>query len=239
MKTSVFLSRVFLLILLTVVSVDGFSRNSRKMRITGIVEDVTGKPVINAQVLVDGIPSGSTTNLNGKYNVRVDREAMSIAIVVEGSVATADLIDGRSKINFRLNFKMPKVTHAPGPVSVQPAEETVNTGYGSIKKKYVTTQVDAIDGRDPKFASYSSVNEMIQRESSDVRYIDGSYIIQNSRNMEGFVPALLVVDGTYVNNIEGISPSTIESINILKGTSAAIYGSRGYGGAIVITTKNQ
>jgi TonB-dependent SusC/RagA subfamily outer membrane receptor len=50
---------------------------------------------------------------------------------------------------------------------------------------------------------------------------------------------LLVVDGVYVDNFDGISPSSVESIVVLKGSSAAIYGARGYGGAIVLKTKIQ
>ena len=46
-----------------------------------------------------------------------------------------------------------------------------------------------------------------------------------------------MVDCLYVDNFEGISPSSVESITVLKGSSASIYGSRGYGGAIVLKTK--
>ncbi|NSW93251.1 MAG: TonB-dependent receptor plug domain-containing protein, partial [Bacteroidales bacterium] len=64
-------------------------------------------------------------------------------------------------------------------------------------------------------------------------------IIQESRNIiTGSIPALLIVDGVYVDNIGNIPPAAVESITVLKGTSAAVYGSRGYGGAIVIKTKN-
>jgi outer membrane receptor protein involved in Fe transport len=80
---------------------------------------------------------------------------------------------------------------------------------------------------------------MITRENSGVKYTGSSYIIQDSKDFFGSVPALLVVDGVYVDNFDGISPSSVESIVVLKGSSAAIYGARGYGGAIVLKTKIQ
>ena len=56
-------------------------------------------------------------------------------------------------------------------------------------------------------------------------------------NMKGPVPALIVIDGVPSQSYSGLALSTIESITVLKGASAAIYGTRGFGGAILITTK--
>ena len=113
----------------------------------------------------------------------------------------------------------------------------VNTGYGYVKQKNVTTEASKIDGTNKKYASYSSVYEMIQREVSGVRISGTDIIINESKDFFGNIPALLVVDGTYVTDFSNISPSSVESIEVLKGTAAAIYGSRGYGGAVVIKTK--
>jgi TonB-dependent SusC/RagA subfamily outer membrane receptor len=103
----------------------------------------------------------------------------------------------------------------------------------------MTTPGKKIDGTDRKYASYSSVAEMITRENSGVKYTGSGYIIQDSKDFFGSVPALLVVDGVYVDNFDGITPSTVESITVLKGSSASIYGARGYGGAIVLKTKTE
>jgi TonB-dependent SusC/RagA subfamily outer membrane receptor len=124
-----------------------------------------------------------------------------------------------------------------GSLIMTPGDELINTGYNSIPKKFITSEISSINGNQSKYASYTTVDEMITRECSGVKAENGSYVIQNSTNLSGPVPALLVVDGTYVNSFDGIAPSTVASINVLKGTSATIYGSRGYGGAIVITTK--
>ena len=88
-----------------------------------------------------------------------------------------------------------------------------------------------------KYATYSSVYDIIQREVSGVKIQGTSVIILDSKDFFGSVPALLVVDGTYVDDLSNIPPATVESIEVLKGSAAAMYGSRGFGGVVVIKTK--
>lgn len=212
----------------------GFSQNNgRKMTITGTVLDATGAPVRNAIVLIDGRQTKSITDENGRYRVKVPKNAESIGIFTFGNGVIGEQIGGRSDIDFRFTAPVLNMeTSTPG-------DEAVNTGYSSVKRKDLTTQISRVDGTKKNYSSYSSVLEMIQRECSGVRISGGSVIIQDSKNMMGSIPALLVVDGTYVNSVSDIPPSSVESIEVLKGTSASIYGSRGFGGAVVITTKKK
>jgi TonB-dependent SusC/RagA subfamily outer membrane receptor len=221
--------KLFFLILLSLLYMNAFAGN-KKMKISGVVIDAAGTPVIHAIVLIDGKTTTTYTDDEGKYRIRVDGDATTIAILTESNGVMGELIDGRNKINFRFNSFVNKQPLAVG-------EEVVNTGYSKIKEKNLTSNIDRIDGSNRKYASYSSIYDMIQRECSGVRISNGSVVVQDSRNMLGPVPALYVVDGTYVNSIASIPPSSVESIQVLKGTSASIYGSRGFGGAIVITTK--
>lgn len=224
---------VFFLAVMTVLCLDGFSqKNNGKLSITGTVLDASGNPVSNAIVLIDGEQTRSRTNEAGKYKIKVKDDAESIAILTFGNGMIGELITGREEIDFKFGTTVMNSVRA-----VEPGEEAINTGYGVTRKKDLTTQVSKIDGTDKKYKSYTSIYEMIQRECSGVTVNNGRVIIQDSRNMQGHVPPLFVVDGTYVDNISHIAPSTVESIEVLKGTSASIYGSRGFGGAIVIKTK--
>lgn len=225
-------TKLVFLILLSALFLNGFSQNNnRRTTITGNVLDAEGRPVTNAMVVVDGSGTRSVTDEDGRFLVRVRRDANLLGIVTPANGMTGQLIEGRNRIDFKLT------TNVATELPMRPGEEGINTGYNVVKKKHLTTQVDRIDGTNKKYASYSSIFEMIQRESSGVRISNGAVIIHDSKNLSGSVPALLVVDGVYVNSIGNIPPSMVESINVLKGTSAAIYGSRGYGGAVVITTK--
>lgn len=210
---------------------DGFSQK-RKTTITGSVQDSKGFPVENARILVDGKKTKSLTDEEGKYMVRVSKNASSIGIETPFENITGELIENRKRIDFRLSVSLP--------LNIQAGMQgqDVNIGYGSIKDKYLTTRVQNIDGRNKKYASYSTIYEILRREFSGVRVSNETVVIEDSRNLYGSIPALLVVDGVYVRTLSGIAPTSVKSISILKGSSASIYGSRAFGGAVVITTKN-
>lgn len=228
-------ARLFSLILLASVCFAGYSQESHgKFIVKGTVIDASGNPVGNGIVMVDGNQTNSVTNSAGKYRVKVSREAETIGILTLSNGMIGELIAGRNEIDFRYGTQVLNPDQSQGT-----GEEAVNTGYGTVRRKDLTTDIDKIDGTDKKFKSYSSIFEMIQRECSGVAIQGRNVIIQDSRNMAGSVQALYVVDGTYVDDISYISPRVVESVQVLKGTSAAIYGSRGYGGAVVITTKKK
>jgi TonB-dependent SusC/RagA subfamily outer membrane receptor len=227
--------KFFFLVLFSAVYIIGFSQESnKKFVVKGTVLDVFGNPVSNAIVMVDGNQTKSRTNSEGEYRVKVAPDAESIAILTFNNGIVGELINNRREINFKFGSQVLDADGAAGP-----GDEAVNTGYAVVKRKDLTTDVNRIDGTNKKYKSYSNIFEMIQRECSGVRVTGNSIVIQDSRNLQGSVPPVFVVDGTYVNDISGISPRTVESIQVLKGTSAAIYGTRGFGGAIVITTKKE
>lgn len=227
-----------LLIMLSVFCINcSYSqKNSKRITITGVVKDAYRNPIVNAIVLIDGRKTGSVTDSQGRYRIKVNRDARMIGIFTFGSGVFEEEIGGRALVNFEFSTFALNQQQLPEPL---PGDEAVNLGYNYAKKRNLTTEVTKIDGTKKKYASYSSIYEMIQREVSGVRVYGNSIIIQDSRNISGNVGPLLVVDGVYVNSLDGIPPSTVESIVVLKSTSAAIYGSRGYGGAILVKTKVQ
>jgi TonB-dependent SusC/RagA subfamily outer membrane receptor len=88
--------------------------------------------------------------------------------------------------------------------------------------------------------TYTNIYEMLQgvsgvRVSPEAKTIN----IQASRDILGAVPPLILVDGVPVEmgSLDAIPPSSVAHIEVLKNTAAAMYGSRGYGGVILITTK--
>jgi TonB-dependent SusC/RagA subfamily outer membrane receptor len=224
-------ANLILLVLLMISGVDGYSQRS-KTTITGVVQDSKGFPVENARILVDGKKTKSLTDDEGKYMVRIGKNATSIGVETPWENITGELIENRKKVDFRLSSTLP--------LNIQAGtqDQDVNIGYGTIKDKYLTTRVQNIDGRNKKYATYTSVYEILRREFSGVRVSNDEVVIEDSRNLYGSIPALLVVDGVYVRTLSGVTPTAVKSISILKGASASIYGSRAYGGAVVITTKN-
>lgn len=228
--------KIFLLLLISVLSIYTVSaqKKNAKITITGTVTDASGFPLANAIVMIDGKNTSSVTDSKGMYNIKVKSDARTIGIFTFTSGIKEEAIEGRTVINLKFGVSAVQQKTEQEP---DPGDEGVNTGYNYVKQKNVTTEVSKIDGTNKKYASYSSVYEMIQREVSGVRISGASIIINESKDFFGNIPALLVVDGTYVTDFSNISPSSVESIEVLKGTAAAIYGSRGYGGAVVIKTR--
>ncbi len=211
-------------------------RHSKKFQITGSVADAGMYPIVNAVVMIDGQSTNQLTDKMGKFKIRVPAYASRIGILSFSNGYAEENIDGRSRINFRLDSLAEKSLPEPE-IKVNEGEEGVNNGYTYVKKKNLTYQISKIDGTKKKYASYKSVQEMIEREVAGVRIMNGNVIIHDSRDLFGYIAALVVVDGTPTSELSSIKPSTVESIEVLKDASASIYGSRGYGGVILIKTK--
>jgi TonB-dependent SusC/RagA subfamily outer membrane receptor len=228
--------RGILIILLALVFVGNTEaqKNNKKLVITGTVMDGSSHPVANAIVMIDGQNTSSVTDENGKFKVKVNPKATKIGILTFTTGMMEQTIDGRSEINFQFS-KSGANTQADQQAS--PGDESVNTGYAHVKEKDVLTNISKADGTGKKYYKYKDIYDMIQRTSSGVKVNGDNIVIQNTQDFFGTVAALLVVDGIPVQTLSNISPSSVESIEILKGTAAAIYGSRGYGGAVVVKTK--
>jgi TonB-dependent SusC/RagA subfamily outer membrane receptor len=192
-------------------------------------------PISNSIIMIDGEKTNSVTNAKGEYKIKVKPTAQRIGIFTFGSGFREEAINGRTNITIRLtkvSAQKPENVNAEG-------EQGVGVGYANVKKKNVTSDIGTIDGTNKKYASYRSIGDMIQREVSGAKVTGSTVILQDSKDFFGSVPALIVVDGVYVDGLPDISPIQVKSIEVLKGASAAIYGSRGYGGVIVIKTKLQ
>jgi TonB-dependent SusC/RagA subfamily outer membrane receptor len=211
-------------------------KGSSRIEITGTVLDESGKPISNAIVLIDGKNTSSVTGPDGKYKIKVKAGVQRLGVLTFTSGVMEEAIEGRTEINFRFGNSAGE-SQAAVKDENQPGEEAVNTGYSNVKRKEAASDIDKIDGTNKKYASYSSIYEMIEREVSGVKRSGSGFVIRDSKDFFGSVPALLVVDGTYVDDISGIKPTEVASIEVLKGASASMYGSRGYGGVIIIKTK--
>lgn len=219
---------------LAITSLNAQKRPAGKIEITGKVQDVYNSPIANAILMVDGQKTNQMTNSKGYYRLKVKSSATRLGVFTFSNGIFEAPIDGRTKIDF--NFSKPAITT---PLYFSDSERGINTGYGLVKKKNLVTDVSRIDGMNDKYASYSSLSEMIQREVSGVLVRDNQVLIQGSQNIYGDVHPLIVLDGVYLDKLPDIPPVTVRSIEVLKSTAGSIYGYRSFGGVIVIKTKIQ
>lgn len=228
--------KIIFFLLLSVLYTSLSAQKVKNITIEGTVLNASKEPISNAIIMIDDKKTNSVTDAEGNYKIKVKPEAAKISIFTFSNGTFEDSIKGRSRIDF--TFGTSKAQQA-NEENIAPGEEGVNTGYGLVKKKNLTTDVSKIDGSNKKYRNYASVKDMILREVSGVKLSNGEIVIQGSQDIWGAIPALIVLDGVPMEGIPDIPPISVLSIEVLKGTSAAIYGSRGYGGAIIIKTKTK
>jgi iron complex outermembrane receptor protein len=231
--------KLFFLILLSALCFSSISaqQSNKKITITGTVLNSDKEPIVNAIIMIDDVKTNSLTDASGKFKIKVKPTASKIGFFTFGHGTFEDSIKGRTQIDVTFGVTRAQQTTDQ---NVAAGEQGVNTGYGLVKKKNLTTDINTIDGTNKKYASYHSLSELIQREGgAGVRVNGTSVVIQESKDLFGTVYALIVVDGVYMNELPDIQPAQVLKLEVLKGTSAAMYGSRGYGGVIIIKTKLQ
>lgn len=225
-------TRVIFLIMLAMVSfsVASGQKPGKKIKISGYVDDGTHASVVNAIVMIDGEKTGEVTNEKGFYKIKVNPESTKIGIFTSTNGVLEEPINGRTRINFTFEGSVPlQITGR-----ADPGDETIDIGYGSVKKRNVTSSVSKIDGTNPKYASYRSIYDMLRGEVPGVQVSGTSIKIQGASSLTLSTEPLFVVDGVTVNSIADILPYQVKSIQVLKGSSAAIYGSRGANGVLLI-----
>ena len=204
-------------------------KSGKKIRISGHVVDGTMTPVVNAIVMVDGEKTNVTTDQKGMFRIKVKTSNSTIAIFTTPNGILEEKLDGRKTINFKFEGSVPVQI-----VENNPLDEVVDIGYGSVSKRSMTGTVNKIDGTNPKYASYRNIYDMIRGEVAGVQVMGNSIRIQGVGSLNLSTEPLYVVDGMVVSSIAEIQPYNVKSIEILKGSSASIYGSRGANGVILI-----
>lgn len=221
---------LFLISFLFMTSVTG-QKSNKKFVIKGVVTDAKQNPVEGAIIFIDKNQVNVITDSEGRYKVKVKPTAGVISVASSFGVKEM-VIDGQNEINFV--FSDSSITNL-GEVKDGMKGETVNVGYGTQKKKDTGMPVTQLDGQKSKYASYSDIYSMIKGEFSGVTVRGTSITMRGSNSVNTSSEALLIVDGIKVSSIENIAPQMVKSIEVLKGPAAAIYGTRGTNGVILIT----
>ncbi|MBB3187964.1 SusC/RagA family TonB-linked outer membrane protein [Microbacter margulisiae] len=208
---------------------------AQQRMITGTVKDASGEPVIGATVVVKNLPSiGTATDVNGRFTLKVPQNAKLVAISFIGMESQVVPITG----------KPIDVVLKDNAVSLK---EVVAIGYGTVQKRDLTGAVATVSSKTLQEIPVTSAAQAITGRLAGVQVTttEGSPDAQVMIRVRGGGSItqdnspLYIVDGFPVNSISDISPSDIQSIDVLKdASSTAIYGSRGANGVIIITTKS-
>lgn len=219
-------SMLFVMFLLS--STLAFAQN----KVTGTVTDKTGEPLIGVNVLEAGTTNGCITDVDGKYSLNVEK----------GKTLVFSFI-GYSRQEVKVTQNIINVTMSE---DTELLDEVVVIGYGSISRKDVTSSISTVKSKDLNVGAYTDPGQLLQGkvpglvivQNSDPNGGVNSLTLRGASTLNGSTSPLYVVDGIPGVNLNLISPSDIESIDVLRDASAtAIYGSKAANGVIMVTTK--
>ncbi|MBE0678816.1 MAG: TonB-dependent receptor plug domain-containing protein [Bacteroidales bacterium] len=227
-------ARILILIMIALVTVGQaqVQKKGNTLTVTGSVSDTTLSPIIGALIVVDGMDTGVTTGKNGTFKVKVSPDAISIGAYTTNLGSAIAILEGQDKINLVLDGTQVMKNFVPGSTE---GDMDIDIGYGTAKRKNLTTDVGYIDAQDYSNASYTNIYDMIRGRVPGVNVTGNKITIRGISSINSGTDPLFVVDGIVVNAIDNINPRDVKSITVLKGSDAAIYGTRGANGVILIT----
>ena len=125
-----------------------------------------------------------------------------------------------------------------GPASRVPQEdEEVNVGYGTVKKKDLTSSVSTVKVKDNEMASYANIYDYLAGRVPGVQVTpDHKLVVRGINSINSSTDPLILVDGVEMTDISAINPRDVKTVDVIKDGSAAIYGVRGANGVVLITT---
>lgn len=221
----------FIILCFLLFSLNAFAQ---KITITGQVKDSSNEPIVGVSIIEKGMSNGTMTNLSGNFSIAVSTK--STLVISSIGYKTQEVVVKNAtplKIVLQENTEL--------------LDEVVVVGYGSVKRKDVTTSVAVVSTKDLDQRPIVSAASAIQGKAAGVNVIQpngepGSGLvvrIRGNSSINASNDPLYVVDGVPMTEINFLSPNDIESMQILKdASSAAIYGSRASNGVVLITTKS-
>jgi TonB-dependent starch-binding outer membrane protein SusC len=226
----------FLLLLLPLLLLGNYVFAQNK-EITGKVTDQsTGKPVSGVSVLANNVKGGATTNNDGTYIISVKKNSSTLIFSSVGFATQSISIEDKTVIDVALTTQ------------VKIEDDVVVIGYGTQKKSSVTGAVSKYKNEKLDQSPVSRLDQALQGKIAGVQVqnlsseagSDPKVQIRGISSISAGQSPLVVIDGliTY-DGLSFVNMSDVESVEVLKdAASAAIYGSRGANGVIIVTTKS-
>ena len=219
-------------IILTTEAIKDLHAQQQAKTVTGTVTDVSGEPIIGANIRIKGTTTGTITDIDGNFSIKAEPQSIIEASYI-GYLTQETVINNQKSIRFLLKE------------DTKTLDEVVVIGYGVQKKADLTGSVANINTEKLNTQSNANIGQALQGKIAGVDIVSqggapgsGTRIMVRGIGTLNNASPLYIVDGMYMNSIDHINPNDIASIDVLKdASSAAIYGSRAANGVIIVTTK--
>ncbi len=208
--------------------------SQQTVSISGKVTDSSGSPLPGVTIVVKGTTIGTISNPDGDY---------ALANVPSDGVLVFSFVGMKEQEISASQGPNINVVMEEGSIGI---EEVIAVGYGSLSKKEISSSIVNVDKEDFQKGAVSDPMELLVGrvaglnidESSASPHSTSSFQIRGATSITAGNEPLIVIDGVAGGNMSNLATQDIESITVLKdGASAAIYGTRGANGVILITTK--
>ncbi len=222
-----------LMLIVTALVMSSFSAHA--LTVKGQVTDATGEPLVGASVTVKGVQGGAVTDIDGYYTLsNVGSDATMVFSYISYKTVE-EKVKNRTTINVVLEEDN------------QLLDEVVVVGYGSLSRRELSSSIVQVDKAQFAQGAMNNPMEMLTGKVAGLNVStkatadpNGSSDLQirGATSLSASNGPLVVIDGVAGGDIRTLAPQDIESISVLKdAASAAIYGTRGANGVILVTTK--
>jgi TonB-dependent starch-binding outer membrane protein SusC len=259
------MKKISTLIMLCMVMCLAFTESMAQFTVNGTIQDASGTPLIGVNVLIQGTTTGTVTDLDGTFSLRIPSDEATLMFTYTGfKNESVNVAKGNETITVTMTE------------DISSLEEVVVTGLATtVKRSNLANSVARIDASDlTGVAQQTTVDAALygKFKGAEIRANSGapgggiSFKLRGTTSINGSSQPLIILDGVYIDNssipaglnvvsaaasggstsnqdnpsnrLADIDPNDIESIEVLKGASAAaIYGSRAAGGVVIINTK--
>ena len=207
--------------------------DGKKRTVSGIILDKNGDPIIGASILVKGTTNGTITDLDGKYNLANVPENSTLEISYIGYKTQSLKATDKSLANITLHE------------DTEVLDEVVVVGYTPMRKSDFTGSLASVKANELSLSAATAGQALVGKVAGvQVMQTTGapgqgvSIKVRGTNSLSASTDPLYVIDGYPASEDVYINPDDIETIDVLKdAASAAIYGSRGASGVVLITTK--
>ncbi len=233
LRNSVFLWRGSLLTLLLFCFTIGLA-TAQERTVKGKVTSATEGALPGVNIVVQGTVTGVMTDVQGNYTIVVPSPGAILVFTSIGYTPLSVTVGGRSVIDIVME------------PSVSALGEVVVVGYGTQKKREVTSSITSVKSEEFTKGNVTNPVQLIQGKVSGLSISKAGGNPNEGFNMRlrglstigANTGPLVVIDGVIGGSLDNVDPNDIESINVLKdGSAAAIYGTRGSSGVILVATK--
>lgn len=212
-----------------------YKKSPIAIKVSGVVKDAKGEPLPGISVMVKGTQLGTTTDANGAFSIDVKDGETVLVISATGFASQEVKVGTQTSLSITLQS------------STSNLDEVVVVGYGKQKRGEVTSAIASVKSEDFTKGFARDAGQLIQGKVAGVSVVTASgdpnattqISLRGSSTIMSSTQPLILIDGI-PGAINTVAPEDIESVDVLKdGSAAAIYGTRGTNGVVLITTKKK